>query len=175
MPRIIAAALALGLFVGAGGAHAAARHPHRATAALAHCVLTNAGREICRAGEARTTRHARVKTSQSVRHAYKLKDDPRPRAWCGWWMRHHLGVADRKFNRALAWRYYGTPAHGPHVGAIVIWSHGRGRGHVGIITGRTAKGWRVLSGNDGHRVQNRVRSLRGAIAFRWPPQRWAGL
>lgn len=150
--------LALGLAI---AAHA--KPAHSGSAVPPHCVLTNAGREICPGPEKRTTRHARVRTGH-------LGRDPRPRAWCGWWMRHHLGVADRRYNRAAAWAHYGSPAHGPHVGAIVVWRH-----HVGILTAKTPRGWRVKSGNDGHRVRDRVRSLKGAIAFRLPPQRWAGL
>lgn len=88
----------------------------------------------------------------------------KPRAWCGWWMRRHLGVANPAGNLARWWAGYGRPAHGPHVGAIVVWRH-----HVGRITGRTADGrWIVRSGNDGHRVRERPRSVAGAIAFRWP-------
>jgi hypothetical protein len=88
----------------------------------------------------------------------------KPRAWCGWWMRKHLGVANPAGNLARWWAGYGRPAHGPHVGAIVVWRH-----HVGRITGRTADGrWIVKSGNDGHRVRERPRSVAGAIAFRWP-------
>jgi hypothetical protein len=37
-----------------------------------------------------------------------------------------------------------------------------------IITGKTERGWIVLSGNDGGRVRERVRSVSNAIAFRWP-------
>jgi hypothetical protein len=88
----------------------------------------------------------------------------RPRAWCGWFMRHEFGVANPAANVARWWAGYGRPAHGPHVGAIVVWRH-----HVGRITGRTADGQFVVkSGNDGNAVRERVRSLRGAIAFRWP-------
>lgn len=89
--------------------------------------------------------------------------DPRPRAWCGWWMRHYLGVADRSYNLARNWAHYGMRANGPGIGTIVVW-----RGHVGIITGRTQTGWVVKSGNDDHAVRERERSLRGAIAFRLP-------
>jgi hypothetical protein len=89
--------------------------------------------------------------------------DRRPSAWCGWWLRRQLGVSDRGFNLARRWAGYGTNAHGPAVGAIVVWPH-----HVGLITGRTGTGFLVKSGNDGHRVRERERSLRGAIAFRWP-------
>ena len=93
----------------------------------------------------------------------------RPRAWCGWWMRRHLGVANPAGNLARWWASFGRPAHGPAIGAIVVWAHGRRSGHVGIITGRTADGqWIVKSGNDGHRVRERPRSVAGAIAFRWP-------
>lgn len=101
--------------------------------------------------------------------AGRAVDWRRPRAWCGWWMRRHLGVATPAANLARWWARYGRPAHGPHVGAIVVWARGRRSGHVGIITGRTADGrWIVKSGNDGHRVRERPRSVAGAIAFRWP-------
>jgi hypothetical protein len=96
-------------------------------------------------------------------------NDVRPRAWCGWWMRQQIGVADRTFNLARAWARFGTDAHGPAVGAIVVWRH-----HVGIITGRTDSGWVVKSGNDGRAVRERERSLRGVIAYRWP-NRWAAV
>lgn len=88
----------------------------------------------------------------------------KPPAWCGWFMRHEFGVANPAANVARWWAGYGRPAHGPHVGAIVVWRH-----HVGRITGRTADGrWIIKSGNDGHRVRERPRSVAGAIAFRWP-------
>lgn len=87
--------------------------------------------------------------------------DPRPRSWCGWWLRHYLGVADRRFNLARNWANYGSPAGGPGVGTIVVW-----RSHVGIITGRSGDGWIVKSGNDDHAVRERERPLRGVIAYR---------
>jgi len=88
----------------------------------------------------------------------------KPRAWCGWFMRRELGVTNPAGNLARWWAGFGRPAHGPHVGAIVVWRH-----HVGRITGRAADGqWVVKSGNDGHRVRERPRSVAGAIAFRWP-------
>jgi hypothetical protein len=88
----------------------------------------------------------------------------RPRAWCGWFMRREFGVANPAGNLARWWAGFGRPAHGPAVGAIVVWRH-----HVGRITGRTADGrWIVKSGNDGHRVRERPRSVAAAIAFRWP-------
>lgn len=88
----------------------------------------------------------------------------KPRAWCGWWMRKHLGVSNPAGNLARWWAGYGTNAHGPAVGTIVVWRH-----HVGKITGRTADGqWIVKSGNDGHAVRERPRSVANAIAFRWP-------
>ncbi len=81
----------------------------------------------------------------------------RPRKWCGWWMRTQKGGGP-KFNVAWNWRHYGRPS-GPQIGAVVVWRH-----HVGIITGRAADGrWIVKSGNDGGRVRERARSVRGAI------------
>jgi hypothetical protein len=82
---------------------------------------------------------------------------PRPRAWCGWWMRTQLGGGPA-FNLAANWRHYGRPSR-PQVGAVVVWPH-----HVGIITGRASNGrWIVKSGNDGGRVRERPRSVAGAV------------
>lgn len=83
-------------------------------------------------------------------------------------MRRVFGVADEGGNVALWWKHYGRPASGPGVGRIVVWDHGRGRGHVGIITGRSEDGWIVKSGNDGNRVRERVRNVANAVAFREP-------
>src|SRR5271156_1055265 len=85
----------------------------------------------------------------------------RPHAWCGYYMRELFGVSDPSYNLARNWVGYGRPAMGPHVGAIVVWRH-----HVGVITGGGPGSWVVKSGNDGHAVRERQRSLAGAIAFR---------
>lgn len=84
-----------------------------------------------------------------------------PRAWCGFWLGQHLGKPDRKLWLARNWAYEGAGLGGPAIGAVVVWPH-----HVGIITGKTASGWVVKSGNDGHAVRERVRSVSRAIAFR---------
>ena len=105
--------------------------------------------------DARPRHHARVVDANG--------NDPRPSRWCGWAMRQWLGVKDRAGNLARWWAGFGSPAHGPAVGVIVVWRH-----HVGIITGRSDSGWIVKSGNDGHAVRERERSLRGVIAYRWP-------
>lgn len=88
--------------------------------------------------------------------------DPRPRAWCGWYMRHLVGTdPGRDFNLARNWAHWGRPAQ-PAVGVVVVWSH-----HVGLIVGRDPNGnWIVRSGNDGHTVRERAMSTAGAIAFR---------
>lgn len=82
---------------------------------------------------------------------------PRPRKWCGWWMRTQRGGGP-EFNVAWNWRKYGRPAS-PQVGAVVVWRH-----HVGQIVGQAANGrWIVQSGNDGGRVRTRARSIAGAV------------
>lgn len=81
----------------------------------------------------------------------------RPGRWCGWWMRTQKGGGPH-LNLARNWRGWGRPS-GPQIGAVVVWQH-----HVGMITGRTAKGqWIVKSGNDGGRVRERARSVAGAV------------
>ena len=88
---------------------------------------------------------------------------PRPRAWCGWEMRRELGVMDPAYNLARNWSHYGSPAAGPAIGVLVVWPH-----HIGRISGGGPGDWVVHSGNDGHAVRDRVRSLKGVIAYRWP-------
>lgn len=91
-----------------------------------------------------------------------MLDTARPRAWCGWYMRQVKGVADPRYNLARNWAHWGVSAGGPGVGVVVVWPH-----HVGLITARGSHGfWVVKSGNDGHRVRERERSVSGAIAFR---------
>jgi hypothetical protein len=85
----------------------------------------------------------------------------RPAAWCGWWLGQHLGISNRNLWLARNWASVGTNAGQPEVGVVVVWRH-----HVGIITGREGSGWIIKSGNDGHTVRERVRSISGAIAFR---------
>lgn len=98
-------------------------------------------------------------TTTSIASAH----DARPHAWCGWFMRQHLGVADPRYNLAANWAGYGQRAPGPEVGVIVVWPH-----HVGRIVGKAENGqWIILSGNDGHAVRTRPRSVAGAIAFRY--------
>ena len=82
---------------------------------------------------------------------------PRPRAWCGWWMRTQRGGGPH-LNVAWNWRNYGS-ATSPQVGAVVVWRH-----HVGEIVGRASNGqWIVRSGNDGGAVRTRARSVAGAV------------
>jgi hypothetical protein len=85
----------------------------------------------------------------------------RPGRWCGWWLGNHLRMPKRELWIARNWAKVGSNAGQPGIGVVVVW-----RNHVGIITGRTASGWVVKSGNDGNAVRERVRSISGAIAFR---------
>lgn len=91
------------------------------------------------------------------------RSDGRPSRWCGWYARHYLVSSDPgpSYNLARNWAHWGHSAS-PGTGVIVVWPH-----HVGMITGRAENGqWIVKSGNDGHAVRERPRSLAGAIAFR---------
>jgi hypothetical protein len=73
-----------------------------------------------------------------------------------------LGVGDARLNLARAWAGVGSAASGPGAGVVAVWRH-----HVGIITENLGGGLiRLLSGNDGNAVRERVRSTRGIIAYR---------
>jgi hypothetical protein len=67
-------------------------------------------------------------------------------------------------NLARAYASYGRAAHGPAPGVIAVWPH-----HVGVVTAVHGDGTiTMISGNDGRRVRERERSMRGAIAWRVP-------
>lgn len=95
------------------------------------------------------------KKQKSANHYYNAK----PKKWCGWYMRQLFGGGP-EYNRARNWIKRGR-ATVASVGAIVVWPN-----HVGVITGRSAKGWIVKSGNDSNRVRERPRSVAKAIGFR---------
>ena len=88
--------------------------------------------------------------------------DTRPSRWCGWWLRHHLGITDKSLNLARLWVVKRPRAQGPCIGCVAVWSH-----HVGIMTGYGKKpGTAIIkSGNDGGRVRERERSIRNVIAW----------
>lgn len=88
--------------------------------------------------------------------------------WCGWWMQRETGITSEatklNLNMAVEWRRVGRDAGGPHVGAIVVWSH-----HVAKIVGFDGHNWIIRSGNDGGAVRTRPMSLGRlgrVIAFR---------
>lgn len=94
---------------------------------------------------------------QMVSFGTRYNAGPKPKRWCGWWMRTQYGGGP-EYNVAWNWRKRGV-ASGPHVGAVVVWRH-----HVGVIVGRASNGqWLVKSGNDGNAVRVRARSVKGAI------------
>jgi hypothetical protein len=94
---------------------------------------------------------------QQITHGYGHKVGPRPKRWCGWWMRTQFGGGP-EYNVAWNWRKRGVAA-APHVGAVVVWRH-----HVGMIVGMNDRGqWLVKSGNDGGAVRTRARSIKGAV------------
>ena len=84
----------------------------------------------------------------------------RPRAWCGWYMTRLTGIHDRALWLARNWARVGAPTRA-RAGAVVVWPH-----HVGRVEAVKGNRILVLSGNDGHAVRTRWRSLRGVIAFR---------
>lgn len=94
--------------------------------------------------------------------AYRGGYGARPSAWCGWQMRHLVSSdPGPSFNLARNWARWGHA--GPAgVGAVVVWAH-----HVGKIVGQEGGMWVIESGNDGHAVRTRPRSIAGAIAIRW--------
>lgn len=83
--------------------------------------------------------------------------------WCGCWLQKHLGIkSNLNLNIAFQWLKIGRPS-GPKVGAIVVFKHS----HVGKVTQILGHGKiRVMSGNDGSTVRDRVRRTSTVLAYR---------
>lgn len=160
------ASLTIILALAASPAIGAPKKAHSGPQVASHCVYTNDGRQICKSVRG-------VQKSNS--HHFSAKrmpvNDPRPGRWCAWWLRRYLGIPRSSFrayewNLARGFEHVGLRASGPAIGVVVIWQH-----HVGIIVGKSGNGeWIIKSGNDGHRVRERPRSLKGVIAYRWVNQ-----
>ena len=103
-----------------------------------------------------------VGLGHGLEHMLRSLNDRRPAAWCGWQMRRLVGSDPGiAYNLARNWAHWGRP--GPAgIGAVVVWNH-----HVGKIVGQQNGEWVIESGNDGHALRTRPRSIAGAIAIRW--------
>jgi hypothetical protein len=133
-----------------------------ATAVLCACATAAEARPHHHRHGAHHRHHHHQRHVSHVQHRHGSYYGGRPRAWCGWFMRGQVGSdPGPSFNLARSWARYGTNAGGPSIGAIVVWPH-----HVGKIVGHENGKWIVQSGNDGHAVRTRPRSIAGAIAFR---------
>lgn len=151
--RTILCALFLCLFATAASAHHYRHHEHHYRHRVHYSHSGEYLDESCRISRCGFEHHA---------------SDPRPSQWCSWWLRQTLGVPLGVINNlALSWLHWGHPSR-PEIGAVVIWSRGHGHGHVGIIRGGPdSRGrWLIESGNDGHAVRTRYRSIAGAVGIR---------
>jgi hypothetical protein len=90
-----------------------------------------------------------------------------PRRWCGCWLQHHFGLADRALWRARAWARIGAPAPHGCVGCVAVLSRGARGGHVGIVQGYAGDDPIILSGNHNNAVGVGVYSRARVIAYRW--------
>ena len=132
----------------------------------------------------RVISHARVKIARaaldgakaggqaSVVHgglvAISTAAESRPRdcygiAWCGCWLRHVFGIADRSLNLAINWAHKGSPAS-PDNANVVVWRH-----HVGKLIAHNGNRILIQSGNDRGAVRTRwvtTNILGGVVAFR---------
>ena len=151
---IMVAAAAASLF--GQSAHARTHYRHHATHHhYAHRHVS--GHRVAQDGSADWTFGANAEPRHS-----RTRLGGRPSQWCGWQMRQLVSSdPGQSYNLARNWAHWGSS--GPAgVGAVVVWPH-----HVGKIVGKQNGQWVIQSGNDGHALRSRPRSIAGAIAIRW--------
>lgn len=91
--------------------------------------------------------------------------------WCSSFLCRAMqdqGMDHPRSKSSQAWRNWGAGV-GPILGAVAVLSYGAGRGHVGIVTGRTLAGGVVLlGGNQGNAVSIKAFPTSRIIGYRWP-------
>ncbi|MCB9234630.1 MAG: TIGR02594 family protein [Bacteroidia bacterium] len=83
-----------------------------------------------------------------------FKDDETP--WCAsfvTWVLKSAGKSSTGSASALSYRSYGTKLDKPAYGAIAVFSHGGGKGHVGFVVGKQGDKILVLGGNQSNMVK----------------------
>jgi hypothetical protein len=117
----------------------------------------------------RQTAHSAPASASSLISEMRRHLGGNPTGWAHVWCGRMLDIALRRTGHppgsalARAYSRYGRPAGGPAPGVIAVWPH-----HVGVVTAVAGRTIKVISGNDGHRVRERERSVRGVIAWRMP-------
>ncbi len=79
-----------------------------------------------------------------------------------------LPEAERLLARAFL--NFGTPIESPRVGAVVVLKRGSdpAAGHVGFVSGWTETHVKVLGGNQGNAVSEKMFLLGDVLGYRWP-------
>lgn len=85
--------------------------------------------------------------------SYRATDDETP--WCAAfvnWVLMEAGIARTESAAALSFAKWGVKTTKPKYGDIVVFDHGKGRGHVGFFMGSDGKSVSVLGGNQDNEV-----------------------
>lgn len=85
--------------------------------------------------------------------SYRATDDETP--WCAAfvnWVFMQAGIARTESAAALSFAKWGVKTTKPKYGDVVVFDHGRGRGHVGFFMGSNGKTVSVLGGNQNNEV-----------------------
>ena len=160
LTALVVAAAAVMMF--APSAHAREHYHHHSHHAARHVYARSHYRIYARSRSGQAMHSAAGWTSDELAHSSRSSYRGRPAAWCGWEMRRLVGAdPGPSYNLARNWSHWGRPGRAG-IGAVVVWAH-----HVGKIVGQENGQWVIESGNDGHALRTRPRSIAGAIAIRW--------
>lgn len=98
-----------------------------------------------------------------------FKDDETP--WCASfanWVLKKAGQGGTGSAMAMSFAKYGQKAKGPGYGAIVVFSYGGGKGHVGFVVGKSGSNLLVLGGNQSNSVKVSSFKTDQVAAYRYP-------
>lgn len=101
-----------------------------------------------------------------------MMEDQTP--WCSCfvcWVMERAGIPSTRSAAARSWLRWGVALPGPELGAVVVLTRpagGPGSGHVGLWLGPSARGPRILGGNQGNAVSVQVYPASRVLGYRWP-------
>lgn len=78
------------------------------------------------------------------------------------------GIRSTRSPRARSYETWGVPMKEGAIGAVLVFSRGKGAGHVGFYAGEDTGAYHVLGGNQGDAVNISRLPKSRLVAIRWP-------
>lgn len=94
-------------------------------------------------------------------------------AWCSAftnWVMKQVNIKGTRSAAALSWKYWGQGLKSPKYGCVVVFDHGRGKGHVTFFDHEKDEMLACIGGNQSNSVKLSYYSKKELVGYRWPDE-----